>query len=182
MLLVGRDLPEAHHVFEQLIGPKDSPFAQRLGLGWVVIDDVCTGKIHKPDKVSVLKTRILDGGRPTIPPQCDHEFVVKQTSCSLENRQNDHAEVASALRDSEECWYLPVFGVYHPKKKDQIRAVFDSSLNSVLLSGPDLINSLVGILMRFRKCAVGLTGDIQQMFDQFRVHERDINYLRFFLV
>jgi hypothetical protein len=26
-----------------------------------------------------------------------------------------------------ECWYLPLFGVYHPRKPDQIRGVFDSS-------------------------------------------------------
>ena len=39
---------------------------------------------------------------------------------------NDHAEVAPALGTGEECWYLPIFGVY-PIKKDQIRIVFDSS-------------------------------------------------------
>ena len=100
--------------------------------------------------------------------------------------QNGHAEVAPPLKDGEECWYLPVFGVYHPKKKEQIRVVFDSSakyqgqsLNGVLLSGPDLTNSLVGILMRFRENAVGVTGDIQQMFYQFYVHEKDRNFLRF---
>jgi hypothetical protein len=38
-----------------------------------------------------------------------------------------------------ECWYLPLFGVYHPRKPDQIKGVFDSSaifegvsLNSLL--------------------------------------------------
>jgi hypothetical protein len=46
------------------------------------------------------------------------------------------------------CWYLPLFGVYHPRKPDQIRGVFDSSaifegvsLNSLLMSGPDLTNN-----------------------------------------
>ena len=38
-----------------------------------------------------------------------------------------HAEVAPPLQANEECWYLPLFGVYHPKKKDKIRGVFDSS-------------------------------------------------------
>ncbi|VDI34624.1 Hypothetical predicted protein [Mytilus galloprovincialis] len=40
---------------------------------------------------------------------------------------NNHAELAPPLGEHEECWYLPLFGVYHPKKPDQIRGVFDSS-------------------------------------------------------
>ena len=77
-----------------------------------------------------------------------------------------------------ECWYLPLFGVYHPRKPDQIRGVFDSpaifegvSLNSLLMSGPDLTNNLVGVLMRFRINAVAITSDVEQMFYQFRVTE-----------
>ena len=68
----------------------------------------------------------------------------------------DHAELAPPLTNREECWYLPTFGVYHPHKPGQIRVVFDSSakhlgvsLNDVLLTGPDLNNSLLGVLMRF---------------------------------
>ncbi|XP_060602162.1 uncharacterized protein LOC132755319 [Ruditapes philippinarum] len=88
--------------------------------------------------------------------------------------------------ENEECWYLPLFGVYHPKKKDKIRIVFDSSskfdgvsLNSVLMTGPDLTNSLTGILMRFRRDRIAVSGDIEQMFYQFRVDETHRNYLRF---
>ena len=58
---------------------------------------------------------------------------------------NDHAEVAPPLDKDEECWYLPLFGVYHPNKPNKIRGVFDSSakqggisINDVLLKGPDL--------------------------------------------
>lgn len=38
-----------------------------------------------------------------------------------------HAEIAPALKQGEECWYLPNFGVYHPQKSNKIRVVFDSS-------------------------------------------------------
>lgn len=79
-----------------------------------------------------------------------------------------HAEIAPVLQDEEECWFLPIFDVYHPKKPNQIRMVFDSSatyqgrsLNSVLLSGPDLTNNLLGILLRFRKGKLAVTGDIE---------------------
>ncbi len=67
-----------------------------------------------------------------------------------------HAEPAPPLNKNEEVCYLPIFSVYHPRKPGQIRVVFDSSaqykglsLNQVLLSGPDLSNSLLGVLLRF---------------------------------
>ncbi|KAI3367313.1 hypothetical protein L3Q82_008361 [Scortum barcoo] len=66
-----------------------------------------------------------------------------------------HAEVAPPVQPGQECWYLPLFGVYHPRKPKKICVVFDSSascegvsLNDVLLTGPDLNNSLLGVLMR----------------------------------
>ena len=71
---------------------------------------------------------------------------------------NGHAEVAPPLEENEECWYLPTFGVYHQQKPGRIRVVFDSSandfgtsLNDVILTGPDLNNSLIGVLIRFCK-------------------------------
>ncbi len=64
--------------------------------------------------------------------------------------------------------------------------VFDSSapyqgisLNDVLLSGPDLNNTLLGVLLRFRKEQVAISADIQQMFYSFVVREDHRNYLRF---
>ena len=63
------------------------------------------------------------------------------------------AEEAPPPVENREYWYLPIFGVYHPRKPGQIRGVFDSSavhsgisLNNVLMSGPDLSNNLLGIL------------------------------------
>ncbi|KAM9828380.1 uncharacterized protein ACBT44_022570 [Syngnathus typhle] len=99
---------------------------------------------------------------------------------------NDHAELALPLDSDKEHWYLPSFGVYHPQKPDQLRVVFDSSaefqgqsLNKVLLSGPDLNNTLLGVLMRFRKEPVAFSTDVQQMFYCFEVREDHRDYLRF---
>ncbi|XP_060757456.1 uncharacterized protein LOC132868527 [Neoarius graeffei] len=100
--------------------------------------------------------------------------------------QNGHAELAPPPKPGEEHWYLPCFGVYHPKKPSQIRVVFDSSaqhkglsLNQVLLTGPDLNNSLVGVLLRFRKERIAFSVDIQQMFHCFKVKPGHRNFLRF---
>lgn len=98
--------------------------------------------------------------------------------------QRGHAERAPPSIEGEECWFLPIFGVYHPKKKDQVRVVFDSavkhnviSLNDVLCSGPDLTNSLLGVLLRFRQEPVAIVADIEQMFYCFKVNEEHRNYL-----
>ena len=82
-------------------------------------------------------------------------------------------------------WYLPHHGVYHPTKK-KIRVVFDAaakyegiSLNKQLISGPDLTNSLVGVLIRFRKGLIPFTADIESMFYQVGVPKKHQDYLRF---
>ncbi|KAK7885901.1 hypothetical protein WMY93_025522 [Mugilogobius chulae] len=99
---------------------------------------------------------------------------------------NHHAELAPPLEEGKERWYLPTFGVYHPQKPSQIRVVFDSSaqwdgvsLNDVLLQGPDLNNSLLGVLMRFRTGPIGVLADIEQMFHCFVVREDCRDVLRF---
>jgi hypothetical protein len=86
----------------------------------------------------------------------------------------------------ETRWYLPHHGVYHPQKPDKIRVVFDcscqfagASLNKVLLQGPNLMNSLVGVLLRFRQERVAFVADIESMFYQIRVPDSQMNYLRF---
>lgn len=83
-------------------------------------------------------------------------------------------------------WYLPHFDIYHPKKPDQIRIVFDcsaifqnESLNKHLLQGPDMMNALVGVLSRFRKEETAVTCDIEQMFHSFHVSPEHRDLLRF---
>lgn len=84
---------------------------------------------------------------------------------------NKHAELAPPCDKGKERWYLPTFDVYHQQKLGKIRVVFDSSaqfegvsLNDVLLKGPDLNNTLLGVLLRFRKEPVTITTDIEHIF------------------
>ena len=53
------------------------------------------------------------------------------------------------------------------------------SLNKLLLQGLDLMNSLIAVLMRFRKEYAAITCDIEQMFHSFYVVPEHRNYLRF---
>ncbi|XP_066023399.1 uncharacterized protein [Pocillopora verrucosa] len=89
-------------------------------------------------------------------------------------------------RSDGKVWFIPHHGVYHHKKPDKIRVVFDcsahsqgTSLNDELFQGPDLTNNLVGVLIRFRQEPVAVMGDVQSMFHQVRVPEEDRDLLRF---
>nr|XP_006811455.1 PREDICTED: uncharacterized protein LOC102805443 [Saccoglossus kowalevskii] len=74
-------------------------------------------------------------------------------------------------------WYIPHHGVYHPKKPNKIRVVFNCSakwqgvsLNELLLHGPDLTNNLLGILLRFRQEPVALMVNTQPDVYQMAIH------------
>ena len=61
----------------------------------------------------------------------------------------------------------------HPAKPEKNRVVFDCSarygqvsLNQELMSGPDLTNQIVGILLRFREGRVAFMADIVAVFYQ----------------
>ena len=101
---------------------------------------------------------------------------------------NQHAELAPPCDKEKERWYLPTFDVYHPQKPGKIRVVFDSSaqfdgvsFNDVLLKGPDLNNTLLGVLLRFRKEPVAIIAYIEHMFYCFVVRE-DQRFTLFSLV
>ena len=58
---------------------------------------------------------------------------------------------------NQQVWYIPRHGVYHPKKPNKIRVVFNcsaefkgESVNKHLLQGPDMMNNLTGVLCRLR--------------------------------
>ena len=72
--------------------------------------------------------------------------------------EKGHAVEVSGTEPIEPAWYMPHHGVLHPLK-GKLRVVFDCaatfqsrSLNKELLTGPDLTNSLLGVLLRFTGC------------------------------
>lgn len=88
-------------------------------------------------------------------------------------------------RNDGRVWYIPHHGVYHPQKR-KLRVVFDcaasyqgKSLNAELLQGPDLTNTLIGVLTRFRHDHIALMSDIEAMYHQVQVPLEDTDMLRF---
>ncbi len=98
-------------------------------------------------------------------------------------RKMSPEEVASP---GKRRWILPHHPVFHPHKPGVVRPVMDAaavfrgvSLNSSLFSGPDLLNSLHGILLRFRRDKVAMGADIEAMFHRILVSDEDSESLCF---
>ncbi|XP_063366074.1 uncharacterized protein LOC134654552 [Cydia amplana] len=99
--------------------------------------------------------------------------------------ENDYAREVKPEESGNRIWVIPHFGVDNPRKK-KLRLVFDCAsishgkcLNDYLLQGPDLLNSLYGIMLRFRENPIGITGDIRDMFLRIKIREEDQHALRF---
>ena len=83
-------------------------------------------------------------------------------------------------------WILPEHGVINPNKTGKLRRVSNAKskfkgvcLNDMLLTGPDLLCNLLGVITRFCKGKHPITADIERMFMQVSVNPEDRKFLRF---
>lgn len=88
-----------------------------------------------------------------------------------------------ATTSTPESWFIPHHMVRHNNKD---RIVFNcsfqyegKSLNDLLLPGPVLGPSLLGVLIRFRQDPVAVSGDMKNMFHQIHLLPADKPALRF---
>ena len=116
------------------------------------------------------------------------DMKFKEDYCSFMRKiiEAGYAKKVPKERLKQRGWYIPHHGVYHPRNK-KFRVVLDCSaekdgisLNSVLLQGPDFTNSLLGILLNFRKGKIPVMADIEKMYYQVLIPEEHRKFLRFF--
>ena len=104
----------------------------------------------------------------------------------------DRGVAMKILRDELQSYEGPVYYLSHHEvlKPDSIstpcRIVFNSSakfaghvLNDYWAKGPDLMNNLLGILIRFRENSVAIAGDIRKMYHTVNISELDQQTHRF---
>jgi hypothetical protein len=84
-------------------------------------------------------------------------------------------------------WFLPLHSVRDPNKPEKVRVTFDAkvtikklSLNNNFLTGPDLANSLLGVLLCFCKERITIQGDIKGIFDAVKASPEDDNAFCFY--
>lgn len=119
----------------------------------------------------------------------DQGFFIKYKESIERNLERGYASLVPGDQldpDFTPRWYLPHHAVTNPKKPGKFRVVLDCaskcrgiSLNDMLLQGPDVTSRLVGVLMRFRSEPVAVVADVEEMFMQVAVPERDRGALRF---
>ena len=111
--------------------------------------------------------------------------TVREVNQQLSKNPQAFDRVAVDSEDSQVC-YLPHFSVYKPSTK-KLRIVYDAkskpfkgslSLNDCLEKGPNLMNSLVRILLRFRKGKFAAKADIEKAFLQVGIAPKDRDLCR----
>lgn len=92
-------------------------------------------------------------------------------------------EYASYIPQAKDVYYIPHHAVFKESSTTtKLRVVFDASrrtsngrsLNEQLYVGPRLQDDLTAIIMRWRKHAVAFTADVEKMYRQIKIDERDI--------
>ena len=91
-----------------------------------------------------------------------------------------------ASHEPKNTWYLPLMAVTNPNKPNKVRLALDAaarshgmSLNDSLMQGPQNMNSLIGVVCRWRENRVALTSDVVAMFSHIIMDPRDRPSLRF---
>ena len=168
---------KALRIMEQTVTMDNGHY--QMALPWKTFPpNLPNNKTQAENRLQMLRKRLLK----------DPELLEKYTQYMDNLLANDYASEASEenVGQLETHWYLPHHPVFHPQKPGKLRVVFDcsaeyhnTSLNKQLLQGPDLTNSLVGVLTRFRQEPIAFISDIEAMFHQVRVQPTDREALRF---
>ena len=118
-----------------------------------------------------------------------NETLREQYTTTVEKYVSDgHARQVGPeeLTENQGQWYLPHHPVFKRSNPEKCRVVFDcaakfggTSLNDAILQGPNMMNNLAGVLIRFRREQVAVVADIQAMFHQCQVTTEDQRYFRF---
>lgn len=140
-----------------------------------------------PDNyVQVLKK--LESTERRLMKQPDHA-----NSYNMQIKEMEEMKFSRKLTEQEKReWKGPVHYVAHhavlrpEKKSTPIRIVFNSSasfkghtLNDYWFKGPDLLNNLFGVVLRFRENAVAVCGDITKMYHMVAIPPVDQHVHRF---
>ncbi|XP_065079904.1 uncharacterized protein LOC135702787 [Ochlerotatus camptorhynchus] len=193
---------------EAKVGKPGEPIAVRSKLGWAVYgpnevqlsnaevylghhDEVSNQKLHDLLKSQyALEDSVVMKLAESEDDRRAREIFERTTRRIKEYQQKGYAHLASAeeLEEAEpgKVWYLPLNVVLNPKKPGKVRLVWDAaasvkgiSLNSLLLTGPDLLVCILTVFCQFRERPIVFGGDIREMYHQMQIRPADRRVQRF---
>ena len=164
----------ALHTMEQSVRLRDGHY--EVALPWKVFPpNLPNNKTQAEQRLLSLKKRLVR----------NPELHQKYSAFMEDLVEKGYARRVPEDQEIKPSWYLPHYPVIHPHKPSKVRVVFDcavrfqgASLNERILQGPDLTNTLIGVLSRFRQESTAVMPDVEQMFYQQLVPVKDCNFLR----
>ena len=165
----------ALHTMEQSVRLCDGHY--EVALSWKVFPpNLPNNKMQAEQRLLSLKKRLAR----------DPELHQKYSAFMEDLLERGYARRVPEDQENKPSCYLPHHPVIHPHKPSKVRVVFDcavrfqsASLNERILQGPDLTNTLIGVLSRFRQESTAVMADVEQMFYQVLVPVEDCNFLRY---
>ena len=129
----------------------------QIGLPWKPVKKLPNNYFSSVSQLKSLQKRLQND------PSLNQKY--KQT-LQTDLDKNFVKPVEMQAQPPESIWYLPHHPLTNPNKLGKVRRVANAasklrgeSLNSNLLTGPDLLNNLVGVLLRFREHPVAVLSD-----------------------
>lgn len=137
LLLLERDIVRVHKVRQQINGPHNAPFAQKVDLGWVLVSDVCLVNAHK-SVVSTFKTSMLENGRPSFLTPCQ-SFIHLKEKASYGGEQQDSVSNSTKSNNGRVTEHTIGCAVFSKTKEDNKLA---PSINGLFKCSIYLLNVL----------------------------------------
>ena len=158
----------------------------RVGLPWVTTREEAAKNLNAINSSDHALNRLK---KSMAKIKAGHPDQLKHVKAQMQSMYDDeHAEFLDTDETPEGCpsWVLPLHIVFHPNKPTKPRCCHDGRsklhgvcLNDHLLTGPDLLNDLLGVIFRFRLKKVTLSADIKGFFHQVYVDKRDVHVFKF---
>ncbi|XP_014662066.1 PREDICTED: uncharacterized protein LOC106805101 [Priapulus caudatus] len=174
------DFPEGRSTEKLGLSTEDKRFNQIVNEGIELKNDRYTIPLPWKDASFVLPVNKGQAVRrfELLERRFERDETLKQKYVETMKKMRDrgYVELADGLKTGPRVWHIPHHPVFSAKKPGKLRVVFDCgakqagvSLNDVLLQGPDITNSLLGVLLRFRKEEIAVMADIEGMFLQVKL-------------
>ena len=158
----------------------------KVGLPWVTSREEAAKRLNPINSSDHALNRLK---KSMAKIKAGHPDQLKYVKAQMQSMyDDDHAEFIDDDDTPVGCpsWVLPLHIVFQPNKPTKPRCCHDgrstlkgTCLNDQLLTGPDLLNDLLGVIFRFRLKKVTLSADIKGFFHQVYVDDRDAHVFKF---
>ena len=158
----------------------------RVGIPWETTREEAADVLNSVDSSTPARNRLVKSAEMLRRDPVKKDMVMKQMNDMIDEGHIKKVDPKMEHKHGVPYWVMPSLFVTHPNKPGKIRVCQDAkasvkgvSLNSKILTGPDVANSLLGVLFRFRRHKVIVSADIKGFYHQVLVDDNDKQVCRF---